>query len=96
MSKVNFSDLLGKILLVDIKYCNSNNELIDRWQYWGTVIAASKKGISIKLKDGSTFDLPPDTSSTLKAPLGEYRLNSTGEVVVNPDYLATWTVFYPE
>jgi hypothetical protein len=30
-----------------------------------------------------------------QAPVGEYRLKSTGEVVVNPDYVASWTITEP-
>ena len=47
---------------------------------------------SIKQKDGTDFTLPPDLSSTKRARQGEYKLRSTGEVVVNPDFLATWNL----
>ena len=40
--------------------------------------------------DGSTLILPGDLSSTRIARPGEYKLRSTGEVVTNPDFLATW------
>jgi hypothetical protein len=29
------------------------------------------------------------------APPGEYRLKSTGEIVVDPDLLSTWTIRRP-
>ena len=45
-----------------------------------------------KLNDGEILGLPPDLSSTRIAPPGEYRLRSTGEVVVDPDYLTTWNI----
>ncbi|MBN7463153.1 hypothetical protein I3U64_23750, partial [Mycobacteroides abscessus subsp. abscessus] len=39
-----------------------------------------------------TFTLPPAPESFSPAAPGEYRLRSTGEVITDPDYLATWTV----
>jgi len=36
--------------------------------------------------------LPPDLRSLKPAPAGEYRLRATGEIVRDPDYLATWVV----
>jgi len=39
--------------------------------------------------------LPPEPEAYEPAPPGEYRLRSTGEVVVDPDYLTTWTVGSP-
>jgi hypothetical protein len=41
---------------------------------------------------GSFYWLPPDGRAFEEAPPGEYRLRSTGEVVIDPDYLATWTI----
>ena len=48
--------------------------------------------IRVKQKDGTDFTLPPDLNSTKRARQGEYKLRSTGEVVVNPDFLATWNL----
>lgn len=33
------------------------------------------------------------TYYTKKAPRGEYRLHSTGEVVADPDFLSTWKLY---
>jgi hypothetical protein len=35
---------------------------------------------------------PPDQRAFKKARPGECRLRSTGEVVVDPDYTAVWTI----
>lgn len=43
-----------------------------------------------------TYALPPDLSSLQIAPEGEYRLKSTGEVFINPDFLTTWKLTAPE
>lgn len=96
MEHITFSDLIGKIILIGITYCSNENEFIEQRQYWGTVIEANETMISVKRKNGEIFTLPPDLSSTRMAPPGEYRLNSTGEIVVDPDYLTTWTVILPK
>jgi hypothetical protein len=85
-----FDELIGKVLLVGITYYTHNSELINQKQFYGTVIEANDSIIRIKQNDGSEFTLPPDLSSTKRARPGEYKLRSTGEVVVNPDFLATW------
>ena len=38
------------------------------------------------------FNLPPDITAIEVAAKGEYYLKSTGEIVVNPDYVAIWTI----
>ncbi|HEV2489437.1 MAG TPA: hypothetical protein VGT03_06495 [Candidatus Acidoferrales bacterium] len=58
--------------------------------------ASKEKGITIKLNDGSEFTLPPDLRVLEPAPPGEYRLRSTGEVIVDPDYLCSYTVTRPD
>lgn len=96
MKKITFHDLLGKVILIGLTYYSHDNELIGQKQYWGTVIEANKKRIRIQQNNGEIFSLPPDLRSTEKAPPGEYRLKSTGEVVMNPDFLTTWIVNEPE
>lgn len=43
-----------------------------------------------------TYSLPPDLSALKMAPMGEYRLKSTGEVIINPTLLTSWTLTAPE
>jgi len=45
--------------------------------------------------DDTIYKLPPDFSALQVAPEGEYRLKSTGEIVMNPNFLTTWTVTEP-
>ncbi len=40
--------------------------------------------------------LPPALEHYEPADLGEYRLRSTGHVVSNPDYLATFNCYPPD
>lgn len=88
--KIKYKDLIGKILLVGITYEDKDGNIKERKQFWGTVTTADKKKILIEQKNGEIFSLPPDLSAIKPAPEGEYRLHSTGEVVVNPDFLSTW------
>jgi len=57
------------------------------------------KGIEIALEGsraGETYRLPPDMRAFFPATKGEYRLRSTGEVVVDPDFFTTtWSVQRP-
>jgi len=47
------------------------------------------------LSDCEVECLPPDLRAFRKAEPGEYRLKSSDEVVVDPDYLASWTITRP-
>ena len=94
--EITFDELIGKVLLVGITYYTHDNEFIEQKQYYGTVTQADENIIRVKEKDGTEHTLPPDLSSTKRAREGEYKLRSTGEVVVNPDFFATWNVNKPK
>jgi hypothetical protein len=42
--------------------------------------------------NGDIFTLPPAPEAYAPAPPGEYRLKTTGEVVVDPDFTCTYEV----
>ena len=90
--EISFDELIGKVLLVGITYYTHDNEYIEQKQFYGTVTEANETIIRVKQKDGTDFTLPPDLSSTKRARQGEYKLRSTGEIVINPDFLATWNL----
>ena len=92
MEELTFQDLLDKTILVGISYRNKSGEIVEREQYRGTVIESSEKQILIKRENGKISSLPPDLRSTKRAPEGEYRLHSTGEIVVDPDFTSVWIV----
>ena len=79
-----------------ITYYAHDNTYIEQKQFWGTVVSANNDGIKIRQSNGEFFNLPPDLSSTEPAPQGEYKLKSTGEIIINPDYFATWSLYKPE
>ena len=96
MKKIEFSDLVNKTILIGLTYYTANNEFVEQKQFWGTVLESNENHILVRLNDGEIFSLPPNLSSTEVAPPGEYRLRSTGEVIVDPDYLTTWNVNLPK
>jgi hypothetical protein len=83
--------LLGRSLLIGITDETHNGELIGRRQVFGQVLVADRRrGICVRNnKDASEFWLPPDTRGIEAAAPGEYRNRTTGEVIVNPDFLAS-------
>lgn len=88
--------LSGKCLLVGIAYVTEDGSLIEQQQFFGEVQSAHpRQGILLALRGrraGEQYNLPPDTRSINLAAPGEYRLRSTGEVVVNPDYTVTFSL----
>jgi len=93
------SALIGKYVLVGITYLTASGDFDRQEQFHGRVISADeRKGISIALegaRSGETKWLPPVTNTFKAAPKGDYRLLSTGEVVVDPDFTTQWTVNKP-
>ena len=91
------SSYIGKHLLIGITYLNADGSLQQQTQLHGEIVNISEEVISVKLPGSDElFTLPPDLDALSPAPEGEYRLHSTGEVVVNPDWLTTWTVTAPD
>ena len=84
--------------MIGLTYLNPDDTVLKQVQPHGKVIQADdQKGIVIERADtGETFALPPGWDSIQKAPPGEYKLRSTGEVVKDPDYLTSWTINPPE
>jgi len=98
MSDISYDDLIGKVILVGVTYTDAHDNILERKQWWGKVERASlSEGVCVNL-NGSTDPcvLPPDLSAIRRAAPGEYRLKDSGEVVTNPDFLATWICVEPE
>jgi len=88
---------LGKHLLIGMTYLDHDGKFIEQKQFHGQIVRINEhEGIVIQLHNSDAeFKLPPDINSLKAAPPGEYRLRETGEVVVNPDFLTTWTLTKP-
>ncbi len=95
-TELTWDELIGRVLLVGITYYSHDNVYIEQKQSYGTVTEANENIIRVKQKNGVDFTLPPDLSSTKRAPRGEYKLHSTGEIVVDPDFIATWNLTKPK
>jgi hypothetical protein len=86
------ASLVDHTLLVGISEYEHDGTFIRRRQMFGRVSTADRhRGICLEL-GSEAFWLPPDTRSILRAEPGVYQNLSTGEVVENPDFTATWSV----
>jgi hypothetical protein len=87
-------DLVGKRVLIGITFTGSVRETTQRH---GTIVETDEdRGVAIELADeGEVFWLPPDVRAFRPARPGNYRLRSTGEIVVDPDLTTTWTIADP-
>jgi hypothetical protein len=98
LDEAKAAEYIGKTVLLGVTYLDHEEKLIEQRQWVGTILTFSNaEGIRIKLRDSDEpYCLPPDPRGIHKARPGVYRLRSTGEEVVDPDYLATWTCVKPK
>ena len=89
--------LVGKSLLVGITHADHQGRVLRRSQVFGRVVKADRReGVCVRSDaDGTETWFPPDTRGIRAALPGEYRNRNTGELVVNPDYTASWTFTAP-
>jgi hypothetical protein len=90
-SNTKAGDLLGKYVLVGITRLDQDENGVSQEQIHGRVTAINSS-IHIRLSTGANYTLPPDPGAFFPAAPGEYRLRSTGEVVVDPDFTSSWTI----
>ena len=94
--ELHAAELLGTHVLVGITCLNWAGQVSELLQFHGRVVRANREeGIVVVNAFGEELKLPPDGRAFVPADPGEYRLRSTGEVVVDPDYTATWTITPP-
>ena len=86
--------MLGKRVLVGRTYLDEAGAVVERSQSHGVIEDADeRRGFAVRDAGTGELDwLPPDLRSFQAAPPGEYTLRSTGEVVVDPDYISNWVV----
>jgi hypothetical protein len=91
---LDFEQLAGRHVLVGVTVLDAKDEVVEQRQFHGVVeVADASSGIAVRRHDTSELEwLPPDLRAFSRAEPGEYRLRSTGEVLTDPDVLATWTV----
>lgn len=94
----SFANLLpGQLVLVGLAYFVGDAEQpFEQQELFGRVVSVDQReGILLSLEGeriGERFNLPPDTRSFRESTPGEYRLRSTGEVVVDPDFTVTFSI----
>ena len=88
--------LVGKVVLVGITDLAPDGSESQQRQFHGHIVRADwRTGVSLRLsgaRAGEELMLPPDTGAFTPAAPGEYRLRQSGEVVTDPDFLATYAV----
>jgi len=91
-----YDEYVGKHLLISLTYLDNAGAVREKTQLHGVITRINEAVIGVKRQDtGEDFTIPADLSALKVAAAGEYRLKPSGEVVVNPDYLAVWTIGEP-
>lgn len=90
-------EMLGKHLLIGLTIHDHLDEVVDRVQLHGDIIRINQEeGVVVRLHpSGVEYAMPAVLSAYEEAPPGDYHLQATGEVVSNPDLMATWIVYEP-
>jgi hypothetical protein len=85
--------MVGKYVLVGLTYVDGDEQLICQEQKHGLIVEANESNVTVRPAGSlEEFSLPPDLEPFQPAPEGDYTLRATGEVITDPDLLATWTI----
>lgn len=88
---MSHAEYLEKTVLVGADYLDENDEVVERRQFVGVIKEIDEeKGILLQLRNGTTFLLPPFLNALQPAEPGDYTLQTTLEIVRDPDFLAVW------
>lgn len=91
--------LRGKSVIVGLTYLDAAGTLDHREQLHGRITKVDRlNGIEVTLEGaraGQTYWLPPQSDHFEPAARGSYRLRSTGEEVIDPDFISNWTITKP-
>jgi hypothetical protein len=91
------AELLGTHVLAGVTTLDQVGKVVNQRQFHGIVVrATAADGVTLKDAEGREHWIPLHRDAFEPADPGEYRLRSTGEVVVNPTWLTTWTVHPPD
>jgi hypothetical protein len=95
-SEAAVTDLIGKRVIVGLTQEPHDGRPIRQEQYQGRIVRASlTEGIVLQAPSGKELKLPPDLRAFCRAPAGQYRFRSSGEVVADPDRQTAWTYTLP-
>lgn len=79
-------------LLAGISFVDPAGTLIRRQQFAGVVAQVVDGVVELDVGLAEPVLIPADSGCYQPARPGTYRLQETGEEIVDPDYLTTWTV----
>lgn len=83
------SEVIDRTILVGITYVDAAGTPLTREQYYGRITAVDlDRAIDVTLPDGSIRSFTPILQALIPAEPGRYTLESTGEIVDNPDFVA--------
>jgi hypothetical protein len=94
LAEIEPSEIDGRVVLLGITRLAEDGSY-EQEQFVGLASIEDQQSyalVRISCNDGEVRDYPFDVRALQRAPAGEYRLRSTGEIVKNPDFLMTWTV----
>ena len=86
-------DMVGRMVLVGLTALEGQT-VVERYQVHGRIaLVDPARGVQVMLVEtGRPFWLPGEREAFEVAPIGDYRLSASGEVVRNPDLFTTWAV----
>lgn len=83
--------LVGHRLLVGVTFRTADGTVLRREQFCGPVLEVGD-GVVVVDRGDEPAVLPADEDAYELAQPGTYTLSSTGEVVVDPEFVTTWDV----
>ncbi|MDB5036467.1 MAG: hypothetical protein JWQ98_3708 [Chlorobi bacterium] len=89
--------LVGKSIFIDLTVVDHDETFIERKQMFGRIEQVTNdRGISIRLiPSGEEYFLAPDLDSIEPAAPGDYRLETTGEIIDQPDLKTSRLIHLP-
>lgn len=94
MGVQDLDQMVGASLLVRITYLRTDDTVEHIAEFTGVVTSVDPL-VQIERGGDEPFTLPPEPDAFEIAEPGHYRLHSTGEIVVDPEYTTIWTVRPP-
>jgi hypothetical protein len=90
----NIKSLLYRYVIIGLTYVDRNDKVIETVQLHGRVMRINEtEGIVVKREDKEEeYKLPLDFEAFEPAAPGEYKLNKTGEIIVDPDFMSSWSI----
>ena len=96
------TDVVGKTILLGLTFTKEDGTLVEQTQRHGIIEQYDPDtGLAVRLVgpghpwDGELYWLPPDLNNVREAAPGAYRLRSTGETIVDPDFTSSWEIRSP-